>query len=84
MMSAKLLLLGLPENPNLSEFEEIVSRCDFAKNPPLGISYMCAFLQTAADVMRLHKRLRLTAYERDLAIFLVKYKAAARHIDDLM
>lgn len=59
-------------------------KSNFAKHPLLGISYLSAFLDTREDVMQLHQRLRLTAYERDLAIFLVKYKKATRNIDDLM
>ncbi|KAG4075335.1 hypothetical protein HA402_003126 [Bradysia odoriphaga] len=79
-----LFLLGLPENPNLTEFGQIVRHSNFAKHPMLGISYLCAFLETEDDVLRVHKRLRLSAYERDLAIFIVKHREATRLIDSLM
>ncbi|KAG4075371.1 hypothetical protein HA402_003162 [Bradysia odoriphaga] len=75
--------LGLPENLNLTEFGRIARQSNFAKHPMLGISYLCAFLETQDDVMRVHERLRLSAYERDLAIFIVKHREATRHIDYL-
>ncbi|XP_037034994.1 uncharacterized protein LOC119073545 isoform X3 [Bradysia coprophila] len=76
--------LGLPENPNLTEFRRIAKHSNFAKHPLLPISYLCAFLETQDDVARVHELLRLSVYERDLAIFLVKHKATTRHIDHLM
>ncbi|XP_037034992.1 CCA tRNA nucleotidyltransferase 1, mitochondrial-like isoform X1 [Bradysia coprophila] len=76
--------LGLPENLNLTEFGQIAKNSNFAKHPLLPMSYLCAFLETRDDVMRVHERLRLSVYERDLAIFLVKHKAATRPIDNLM
>lgn len=76
-------LVGLEETPDFFEFRKVAKHSNFEKHPLLGISYVSAFLETRDDVMKLHNRLRLSAYERDLAIFLVNYKAETRNIDDL-
>lgn len=41
-------------------------------------------LTSKVDALCLHSRLKLSAYERDMAFFLAENKAATRNIDDLL
>lgn len=41
-------------------------------------------LDTRDEALCLHSRLRLSAYERDMAFFLAENKAGTREIDDLL
>lgn len=45
---------------------------------------MSAFLRSSEDAFQLHQRLKLSAYERDLAIFLPMHREKTRDIDDLL
>ncbi|XP_037049872.1 CCA tRNA nucleotidyltransferase 1, mitochondrial isoform X1 [Bradysia coprophila] len=76
--------IGLPEDIVFDDFRRITENSSFDKQPLLAISYMSAFLQNSEDAMRLHQRLKLSAYERDLAYFLPVYREAAREADDLL
>lgn len=75
---------GLPEDINFDDFQRITKNCNFDKQPLLAISYMSAFLRSTEDAFQLHQRLKLSAYERDLAIFLPTYINETRDIDDLL
>lgn len=54
---------------------------DVQMNP---ITMVSTLLTTREDAMTLHSRLKLSAYERDMAFFLVENKAETRNIDDLL
>lgn len=75
---------GLPENVNFDEFENVSQNSKFGKHPLLAITYLCTFLNTTDDVLKLHRRLKLSAYERDCAFFLVLHKTLTRNIDDFV
>lgn len=77
-------ITGLPEDVNFDEFDNLLRKPDNDKNPYLAITYFCAFLNSSEEVLKLHQRLRFTAYERDLALFLVQHRAATRNVDDLV
>lgn len=77
-------ITGLPENANFDEFENVSQNSKFGKHPLLAITYLCAFLNTLGDVLKLHQKLKLSAYERDLACFLVTHKTETRNIDDFV
>lgn len=65
--------VGLPENPNIKNFE-IVHDTSKKNNISLQpITYLAVMLKDENEVLQLHNRLKLSAYERDLALFLVKY-----------
>lgn len=79
-----MYISGLPENFNFDEFHKVTQKSIFEKHPLLAISYLCTFLHELEDVQQLHQRLKLSVYERDLAIFLVLHKEETRNIDDLL
>jgi len=67
--------IGLPVRPNVTEFSRVLTRSE-----QLGISLeptakLAAFLDTEADVMTLHNRLKLSGVERDLCLFVVANRA---------
>lgn len=77
------LITGLPENVNFDEFDNVLLNFKFDKHPPLPITYLCAFLKSSDEVLKLHQRLKLSTYERDLAYFIVLHKEETLDIDDL-
>jgi len=67
--------IGLPAQPNVAEFDSVLSRCD-----KLGLSLeptaaLAALLHTENQVMDLHSRLKLSGLERDLCLFVVNNRA---------
>lgn len=72
--------LGLPESPDLHEFSKV---CDASRQlSPQPMTLLVALTQNESDVMNLHARLKLSAYERDLALFVVKHRENKKSIDD--
>ncbi|KAF5274113.1 hypothetical protein FQR65_LT04511 [Abscondita terminalis] len=64
--------IGLPSNPNIEELEIVWNR---SKNNKLqAITLLSSLLKTQNDVLALHNRLKLSAYERDLASFIVQHR----------
>lgn len=47
------------------------------------ITLLVAFLNTSDDVLKLHNRLKFSAYDRDLAIFLTQNKDDTKDINDI-
>lgn len=76
--------IGLPENVDFDDFRRITQNSNFDKQPLLAISYLSAFLKNSDDAMQLNQRLKLSAYERDLAFFLPMYRDVTRDVDDLL
>ncbi|OAD58167.1 CCA tRNA nucleotidyltransferase 1, mitochondrial, partial [Eufriesea mexicana] len=63
--------VGLPENPNIKNFEDV---SDIAKRNNISlqpITFLAVMLKDEDEVFQLHNRLKLSAFERDLALFLV-------------
>ncbi|XP_054746971.1 CCA tRNA nucleotidyltransferase 1, mitochondrial [Anastrepha obliqua] len=63
---------GLPAEPNIDEFKRLYSDLANYSSAQLPILYMCALLHTPEDAMQLHQRLKLSAHERDLALFITQ------------
>lgn len=64
--------VGLPEKPNTENFEAVCA----LKEKGIGlqpISLLAVMLKDEDEMYRLHGRLKLSAFERDLALFLVRY-----------
>lgn len=76
-------ITGLPENPSFDEFENLLRHVALFKYQFLPITYLCAFLKSPDEVFLLHQKLLLSSYERDMALFLLHYKAETRNIDNL-
>ncbi|XP_076637330.1 CCA tRNA nucleotidyltransferase 1, mitochondrial isoform X1 [Colletes latitarsis] len=65
--------VGLPENLELKNFEivcEVLKKNNISLYP---ISLIATMLKNEDEVLSLHKRLKLSAFERDLAFFLVRF-----------
>ncbi|EDV91140.1 GH15807 [Drosophila grimshawi] len=66
---------GLPAQPNISEFERLCNSFKrFEEESHHPILYMCGLLHTTEQAMQLHERLKLSAYERDLALFITQQR----------
>ncbi|XP_044728577.1 CCA tRNA nucleotidyltransferase 1, mitochondrial [Chrysoperla carnea] len=64
--------IGLPENPNENEFDIVWKRCQNNKMHP--ITLLTALLHDTNDAVKLYERLKFSAYERDLAIFITQHR----------
>lgn len=75
MLSCNLLeYCGLPATPNVVEFERLCSDLERFDQPHLPILYMISLIHSAEEAMKLHERLKLSAYERDLALFITQQR----------
>lgn len=72
--------LGLPDSPDLDEFSKV---CDASKQlSPQPTTLLAALLQNDSEVTRMHARLKLSAYERDLALFVVQHREDHKSFED--
>ncbi|XP_076762277.1 CCA tRNA nucleotidyltransferase 1, mitochondrial [Xylocopa sonorina] len=65
--------VGLPEKLNIENF---ISVCDISKKNNISlqpITLLAVMLKNEDEVLKVHKRLKFSAYERDLALFIVRY-----------
>lgn len=75
MLACDLLkYCGLPAQPNITEFERICRDLEHFEQPHLPILYMISLVHSAEEVIQLHERLKLSAYERDLALFITQQR----------
>jgi tRNA nucleotidyltransferase (CCA-adding enzyme) len=79
----KILLLGLPEKPNVEEFQSLWKNRS-KDNEYHPITLLASLLHTPEDALQLHERLKLSAYERDLTYFISQKKEETRNLDKLM
>lgn len=68
--------MGLPAAPNREQFRRVCAAND-ATAPMNPITLLAGLLDSEEDAFRLHQRLKLSAFERDLAKFLMVNKAVA-------
>lgn len=72
--------LGLPESPDLHDFCKV---CDASRTlEPQPTTLLSALLQNESEVMNMHNRLKLSAYERDLALFVVAHREDKKSFED--
>nr|CAH7764677.1 unnamed protein product [Callosobruchus chinensis] len=74
--------IGLPENPNLKELERVWRQS--GHNNLNAITLLSSLLNTQEDVIALNARLKLSAFERDLAMFVVQHRSPKLHPHPLM
>ncbi|XP_075145524.1 CCA tRNA nucleotidyltransferase 1, mitochondrial [Haematobia irritans] len=65
---------GLPQDPNIVEFKRLCMALKDFDDSHYPILVMISLLNTVEDVMKLHERLRLSAFERDMALFITQYR----------
>ncbi|CAD6229916.1 GSCOCG00006640001-RA-CDS [Cotesia congregata] len=66
--------IGLPEHSNLENFKKICERAHAAGHKLHPITMIAAMLKNPDDAMNLHERLKLSAYQRDLAVFVTTHR----------
>ncbi|XP_022649874.1 CCA tRNA nucleotidyltransferase 1, mitochondrial-like isoform X1 [Varroa destructor] len=67
--------LGLPKTPDLAEFRKV---CQQSENlQPAVMTRLAGLLHSKDDVLAVHGRLRLSNAERNLLLFLVRYRPEA-------
>lgn len=71
--------LGLPDRPNLDRFRETCRYCDALKQSegngseqPHLMVLLAALLDSRDQMLALHARLKLSALERDMALFIIE------------
>ncbi|KAF2895811.1 hypothetical protein ILUMI_10377 [Ignelater luminosus] len=64
--------IGIPSIPNINELKTVWQR---SKNKKLqAVTLLSTLLKTTEEVLALHLRLKLSAYDRDLALFVVEHR----------
>ncbi|XP_063831304.1 CCA tRNA nucleotidyltransferase 1, mitochondrial [Ostrinia nubilalis] len=71
--------IGLPSNPNKEELDRVLKRGEHLGLHPM--SYLAALLKDMDEVTILYARLKFSAYDRDLAYFIVEHREEA-HSED--
>ncbi|XP_058796771.1 CCA tRNA nucleotidyltransferase 1, mitochondrial [Phymastichus coffea] len=66
--------IGLPKNPNLKQFEEVCLRAQKNNIKLKPVTLVTALLNDQEEVLEVFKRLKFSAYDRDLAFFLVHHR----------
>ena len=64
--------IGLPNNPNYDELEKVLASKSHLPLQPMTL--MTQLLRNQDEATKLNLRLRMSAYERDLAIFLIEHR----------
>ncbi|KAL3872940.1 hypothetical protein ACJMK2_036112 [Sinanodonta woodiana] len=67
--------IGLPEKPNVEEFEEVYSRAHHLDPQPM--TYMSALLSKEEEVYQLNKRLKMSNDELKLGTFILQYRGVS-------
>lgn len=76
-MLLNVYIEGLPDTPNTEEFKKVAERTVNLKLHP--ITLLTSLLNTQVQVLALHDRLKLSAFERDLALFIVEHREPKLH-----
>ncbi|XP_008549269.3 CCA tRNA nucleotidyltransferase 1, mitochondrial [Microplitis demolitor] len=66
--------IGLPENPDLENFKTISERARSNGHKLHPITMVSAMLKDTDQAMKLHERLKLSAYNRDMALFITTHR----------
>jgi len=73
--------IGLPDSPNIQEFDLVASRSQENKMNLLPTTLLAALLATEEQVWTLHGRLKLSGNERDNALYVVTHRQDKPLID---
>lgn len=69
--------------PNTEDFQRLWKNRS-VDNDYHPITLLSSLLNTPEDALRLHERLKFSAYERDLTYFISQMKSETEHVDELM
>lgn len=62
--------IGLPEEPNTAEFERLHKCTKFAE----PMTQIASLLRTEDELLKFDKRVKLSVYEREMALFLIQHR----------
>ncbi|XP_011642739.1 CCA tRNA nucleotidyltransferase 1, mitochondrial [Pogonomyrmex barbatus] len=66
--------IGLPEEPDVENFRIVYQRAQSNNITLKPVSLIVSMLKDEYDVIKLHERLKLSNFDRDLALFLVQHR----------
>lgn len=72
--------MGLPEKYDISEFKRLWD----VKEKLNPITILCGLLNSPEDALKLHERLKLSAFERDLAIYITTNREQSKDLNTLL
>jgi len=76
--------IGLSENSMTNEFELLYEHKMKNEEDFYAITYLIPFLKNVEDAIKLHERLKLSAHERDTALFITQNRDKFKEIDDIL
>lgn len=76
--------IGLPETPNLTEFKQLWSKKDQFSEPHHCMTLITSLINTPEEAIKLHERLKFSAYERDLMYFLAANREHMSTVNNLI
>lgn len=62
--------IGLPNQPNIDEFDKVINRCKGLKLQP--ITMLTALLKEQQDMIELNNRLKFRVFDREIGLFLIE------------
>ncbi|XP_037897741.1 CCA tRNA nucleotidyltransferase 1, mitochondrial, partial [Glossina fuscipes] len=65
---------GLPLRPNVLEFKRLCLALKDFENPHKPILFMISLVHSVEDAVKMHERLKFSAFERDLAFFITQQR----------
>lgn len=74
--------LGLPEQPNVAELDEMWARASSLHPQPITI--LAAIMSSVEEFVDFHERMRLSSYERDLGLFLLSHRGSTKSQEPLL
>ncbi|KAL0106527.1 hypothetical protein PUN28_016314 [Cardiocondyla obscurior] len=66
--------IGLPEEPDVENFQKVYERMQSNNVTLKPISLIASMLKNNHEVLKLHERLKLSNFDRDLGFFLVQHR----------
>ncbi|GAB0089575.1 CCA tRNA nucleotidyltransferase 1, mitochondrial [Sergentomyia squamirostris] len=75
--------IGLPETPNILEFQRICKAAESSTAPWNAATLLSALIWTPEDAIKLHERLKFSAFERDLIFYITQNRENTRNINDI-
>lgn len=76
--------IGLPESPNVAEFKRLWGKKDEFSETYHWMSLITALINTPEEAIKLHERLKFSAYERDLMYFIAANRDQMSSVDNLI
>ncbi|XP_069681906.1 CCA tRNA nucleotidyltransferase 1, mitochondrial isoform X2 [Periplaneta americana] len=74
--------IGLPVEPNLIEFDRVWNQQHVDRLHP--ITLLVALLRNQEEMMKFHARVKLSAYQRDLGLFVIEHRQEKLSVNSLL